>query len=300
MKMKIILFISLFFFLSSSLMAEQIAVGVVSDVENDVISVYKGVEKRLDVGMFIEKGSKIITGKMARVKIMMMDDSLLIIAPDSEFSIDEYLIDIDKKSRKSILGLLRGKVLFYVNKVFSKEGSKFEVRTKTSIAGVRGTKFIVESGDREFVGVINGEVSLKTQDKELILSEGKCAESSTNFVIADINPQILQEYNDNFKIKNSKMQVAMLERGTGISGEALLEHAYKDSIAEKSLYRTREVSDGIDKKIDRREDVDEGVDFGEKTGDRFDTSNKDGTDIVVGNNTFVKIRILLPFVKMRR
>ncbi|MCX7959735.1 MAG: FecR family protein, partial [Deltaproteobacteria bacterium] len=163
----IVIFLTLFTAVS---WAEQFSVGVVSDVENEASVVIKGEEKKLSVGMFIEKGSKIVTGKASKVKIMMMDDSLLIIAPGTEFSIDDYAIDTDKKSRKSVLGVIRGKVLFYVNKAFSKQGSKFEVKTRSSIAGVRGTKFFVESTEKEFVGVINGEVELRTQDKEIILS----------------------------------------------------------------------------------------------------------------------------------
>ncbi len=302
--MKKLIISLIFLIVPLSVFADQLSVGVVSDVENEAQIISQGKEKKISIGMFVEKGSKIVTGKVSRVKIMMMDDSLLVIAPNSEFLIDDYVVDMEKKSRKSLLGVIRGKVLFYVNKAFSKSDSRFEVKTKSSIAGVRGTKFIVESGEKEFIGVISGEVLLKTTDKELTLSGGKCADSSKGFELADIDQQALQDYTESFQIKKGKTQVAMLERGTGLTGEALLESSIKNGALERVL--TKEVGErvGGEKKAEAGTGIREGGDYWDSLGETTDSKSKNGgsdiTDVISGSKSLLRIKILLPFAKVRR
>lgn len=304
MRYRSILPIILFIFIPLSLFAEENFVGVVSDVENEVIIVTPSETKKCTIGMFIPKGSRVITKDMSRVKIMMNDDSLLVIAPKTEFSIDDYFVDIEKKTRKSVLGIVRGKVMFYVNKVFSNPKSKFEVKTKSSIAGVRGTKFFIESDEREFLGVIDGEVELRREDKAIILTPGKCFDSKKGLVVSGIDQSILNEYNDNFKIKKGKTQVAMISSGTGISGEALLEQSLNGGIIRGSKgtgavvdrYEEGVFTKDSDSKRDRGEDI---GDFSTENLPKGD-DNKDWTDISVGGKILLRIKILLPFAKTKR
>ncbi|MCX7943354.1 MAG: FecR family protein [Deltaproteobacteria bacterium] len=284
-----------------TLVSEQLSVGVVSDLENEVYAISSGKEKRLNVGMFIEKGSKIITKKDSRVKIMMMDDSLLVIAPNTEFSIDEYVVELGNKKRTSVLSLIRGRILFYINKAFSKPEGKFEVKTKNAVAGVRGTKFIVESGDKEFVGVINGEVVLKTKDIELVLTQGKFVDSSKGYVISELDQKILEEYTNTFHIRKGRMQLAMLERGTGISGESLLEHDVRNKTLDRKV--STEVIEGKtqERSGDLPSDAIEKRDSGDEMVDGIIITKKDGGDYdIKSGNRMIVIRILLPFVKLRR
>ncbi|MGC9044138.1 MAG: hypothetical protein ACP5KG_09815 [Myxococcota bacterium] len=92
--------------------------------------------------------------------------------------------------------------MFYVNKLFLNPKSKFEVKTRTCVAGVRGTKFFIESDEREFPGVIDGQVELKREDKAIILTAGKCFDSKKGLVVSDIDQAIL--------IQNRKMAKSLL------------------------------------------------------------------------------------------
>jgi len=65
------------------------------------------------------------------------------IVGSSEMSLAELLINKKEKSQKTLLDLGVGKILIKAQKLHSKK-SKFEVKTPTSIVGVRGTTFTVE------------------------------------------------------------------------------------------------------------------------------------------------------------
>lgn len=296
--------------LSGALYSEQRVVGVVSDVENEVYIVFDGKEKRLDVGSYVEKGSKVVTKKDSRAKIMMMDDSLLVIAPNTELSIDEYLVNLEGRSRSSMLSLIKGKVLFYINRLFRGESSRFQVKTRTSVAGVRGTKFVVENTENEVFAVIKGEVEVESGGKKLLLSEGKYVDSSKGLVVSDIDAVLLKEYDEGFKIKGGRCRVAMLERGTGLKGESLLEQNYKIGTIRRGLLEgegesrtiyqvTEEESRGVESAVagERRD-----TSGPNETYDISDIKGTDGTTNISDSrgNLMIKIRILLPFVKAGR
>lgn len=314
--MRLIRFIVLLVFTPLMLYAEGKEVGVVSDLEGDVSIVLDLVEKRASVGMLVERGMKIVTKEQSRVKIMMMDDTLLVIAPKTELSIDEYLVDFEKRSRRSLLGLLRGKVLFYVNKAFANPQSKFEVKTKTAVAGVRGTKFIMESGEGDFVGVLNGEVEIIGGEMSRLVGAGRCAASRNGFLIADFDRDLIEQYQGEFKIKRGKTEVAMLTGGTRMSGESLLGFQ-----AERDLFLTGtgesvcsfDMSQAADRGDTYSKDEGEGGKGGGNVcgcggggsvdtegGDTGDFYSGENVDVTVGGSLNLRIRVMLPFAFLRR
>jgi hypothetical protein len=62
---------------------------------------------------------------------------------NSQLMLSELLMDTEKGTQKTLLDLAIGKVLIKAQKLHD-EKSKFEVKTPTSIVGVRGTSFSVE------------------------------------------------------------------------------------------------------------------------------------------------------------
>jgi len=273
-------------------------VGFISDVEGEASIINASGEKKCGLGLYVEVGDRIITQNNARIKIMMLDDSLLTIAPKTEFVIDDYLVDTNKKSRRSLIGIIRGKIMFYVNKAFSNPDSKFEVKTKTSIAGVRGTKFFYECEESDFVGVLEGEVELSSKDKSVRITDGKCADSKKDFMISQLDAGTIEQYNETFKVKKGKMQVAILNSGTRTSGEGLVEGYYGSPSAKGDSGLVLPVAGKSQERYG-------GEDIVENTAGRGDVENygggdnDKGTDINVGLIP-LRIKILLPFVTLKR
>ncbi len=97
----------------------------------------------------------ILTKASSVVKIRLADGSHVTIKPNSRVQFSY----ISQKSQRISLG--KGGLLSKVNKLRSKKG--FAVNTPTSLAGVRGTKFVVEydeNAKQNNIDVYEGQVNL--------------------------------------------------------------------------------------------------------------------------------------------
>ena len=66
----------------------------------------------------------------------------LVIKPESQFTLQTFSHDPDKKIENTLLSIQAGSVLVKAQKMIG--DSKFEVKTPTSIVGIRGTTFEVQ------------------------------------------------------------------------------------------------------------------------------------------------------------
>ncbi|MBY0554998.1 FecR family protein [bacterium] len=92
------------------------------------------------VGTKVQEGDTVITEKESRAKIAMEDRNIINVSPDTTFKITKYS---NTKTDKNVqLNLIEGKIRNNVEEKYDNKNSKFEVRTATAVAGVRGTQFI--------------------------------------------------------------------------------------------------------------------------------------------------------------
>ncbi|MFQ5431450.1 MAG: FecR domain-containing protein [Nitrospinota bacterium] len=89
------------------------------------------------VGQRLGEGDAIETGADGEAEILFDDGNVTRMDENSKITIEKLSME-DDKSRKSVLGLAFGRVKNSVIKLVHKESS-FEVRTKSAVAGVRGT-----------------------------------------------------------------------------------------------------------------------------------------------------------------
>ena len=80
------------------------------------------------------------TGAESKVKILLRDDSIMTLAERSEMQFTEFLLT--SQQRRTVVSLALGKLRVVTTKIFG-AGSVTEVRTANTVAGVRGTGFIV-------------------------------------------------------------------------------------------------------------------------------------------------------------
>ncbi len=92
------------------------------------------------VGSKAQQGDTIITEKDSRAKIVMSDRNIINVSPSTTFKIDKYS---NSKTDKNVeLNLIEGKIRNNVVEKYDNKNSKFQVRTATAVAGVRGTQFV--------------------------------------------------------------------------------------------------------------------------------------------------------------
>lgn len=115
-----------------------------------VFMIVKGTVQIQSPGKFIEKakvglkvleGDKIVTGADSRAKIVMSDRNVLNLSPDTSIQIEVYKNDPSKGTKNVEIKLSEGKLRSNVEQVYDGQKDKFQVKTPTAVAGVRGTQF---------------------------------------------------------------------------------------------------------------------------------------------------------------
>ena len=97
------------------------------------------------VGMTLNEGDIIATKQdsWAFLNVGGIEVSSIELNAESELLLSELVMDKDADTQQTLLDLSIGKILITASKIHSEE-SKFQVKTPTSVVGVRGATFRVE------------------------------------------------------------------------------------------------------------------------------------------------------------
>lgn len=128
--------------LSTSAFANSVH-GILMVVKGEVEILQKDKLSKAKVGAKVFPGDTIITKKDARAKLVMVDKNIINISPDSKFLLEKYEYNPEENKKGALLNVIYGKVRTTVNQKYDGEQNKFQVKTKSSVAGVRGTDFLV-------------------------------------------------------------------------------------------------------------------------------------------------------------
>ncbi len=101
----------------------------------------KGKIANARVGSKVKEKDTILTGADSRAKLVMVDENVLNISPDSQINLESYKFEPDKNEKNVSINVLYGKVRSTVNQKYEGE-NKFHVKTPAAVAGVRGTDFL--------------------------------------------------------------------------------------------------------------------------------------------------------------
>lgn len=117
--------------------------GVMMVVKGDIKVTNKaGKTEVAKVGKKVTQGDTILAGPDSRAKIVMADKNVINVSPDSKIVIEKY--ENDGKDKKNVeLNVLYGKVRASVEQKYDGDKSKFNVKTPSAVAGVRGTDFMM-------------------------------------------------------------------------------------------------------------------------------------------------------------
>jgi len=151
-----------------------------TDLQGGVFTYIKGDVKLFDImgkpkpvkveGFFLPT-DEIRTGKDSVADIQLMDGVIIRIKQNSVITLKKIWVDSGRKEMAANIELNKGAIFA---KVISKltKNSAFNVKTPTSVAGVRGTEFLVqESGDKSEVLVNDGTVAVNAVDEDKNVGE---------------------------------------------------------------------------------------------------------------------------------
>jgi len=150
----------------------------VSEVVGDVYVKARGASDFSPLGdrEHVLAGYTVKTGPGAGVTLNWVDGSRIRIGPETTMRVRKCVLNRNTQARTSLFDLEVGRIWVRVLSALSGQ-NKFEIRTPTATAGVRGTVFLVEvdeSGETE-VAVYEGEVHLKSRKGEASVPAGHMA-----------------------------------------------------------------------------------------------------------------------------
>jgi hypothetical protein len=118
--------------------------GVLRVVKGDVQikSGKSGETAKARLGAEVYPKDVIITGKDARAKIVMVDNNEINVSPESQIEIQHYEYDPSAGKKDVTLNVIYGKVRSKVEQKYDGKTTKFQIKTPSAVAGVRGTDFL--------------------------------------------------------------------------------------------------------------------------------------------------------------
>jgi hypothetical protein len=115
----------------------------VTRIQGDVTVQYgKGAVKKVNKGMDLKAGALIKTGKKGRLEIRLADNSVLRLGYQSTLTLEQAMFAGEAKNVSA--KLVGGKAYALVNKLTG-DDSSFQIKTRTAVAGVRGTAFRIDA-----------------------------------------------------------------------------------------------------------------------------------------------------------
>jgi hypothetical protein len=98
-------------------------------------------------GTGVREGDVVQTGADGAVGIAFADNSLLSLGPDSRLSIDRFAFDATTHRGAFATTLQRGTLAGVSGKIAKQAPDAMTVRTPAALLGVRGTEFVIRTGD---------------------------------------------------------------------------------------------------------------------------------------------------------
>ena len=106
-----------------------------------------GARLAATVGTVVQQDDVIVTGPDGAVGITMADDSRLSIGPDTTLAIARFAFNPTTHEGGQEIALRRGTLAVVSGKLAHQSPEAMKVRTPAAIIGVRGTEFVVRTGE---------------------------------------------------------------------------------------------------------------------------------------------------------
>lgn len=154
-----------------------------------------GIKHEIRVGEQVHLKDKVKTDRDGELKIVFQDSNELHVQVESEILMSEYESNA-KLNRRALLDLIKGKVRSKVKQKYKGDTSSYyKVRTKSAVAGVRGTDFVVSFnfGDKEITKIetLKGAVVLANSDESESMEVPKG--TSASYVVEASNSEVFSK-----------------------------------------------------------------------------------------------------------
>lgn len=159
--------------------------------------------KKVAVGDTVPMGTEVRTLKGARAVLKWKQGHVVKLSALTTIKLEKSDFDA-AKGENSLVNVNVGKVLVKSQKLANKD-SHFDVKTPTTIAGVRGTEFMVDvqQNGASTVALVEGQLdisgegiqSILNENMQVVISPGDTAAPAPFEIPADLKNQLQQDFN---------------------------------------------------------------------------------------------------------
>lgn len=122
-----------------------------------------GTRLGVATGMALHERDTVQTEKEGKIHVEFKDGNLIQVQNDSVMKVDQY--EMAEEKRKAVINLLRGQIRNQVKQKYNGQSTSYQIRTKTAVAGVRGTDFVAAYNEGDKV-----ETEIRTLEGRVVLA----------------------------------------------------------------------------------------------------------------------------------
>lgn len=119
--------------------------GTFKQVEGEVWLGETGAQRPPAPGDGLAVAQRVRTGQSGAASIVLKDGTVLTLGPNTTANLSQFQFDTTTQQGNLLLDLLQGSVRLVTGLLAKVNPEQFKVKTPTSVVGVRGTDFIVET-----------------------------------------------------------------------------------------------------------------------------------------------------------
>jgi len=128
--------------------------------QNKISDIQKGAK--------IQQKDRINTAVRSKVQVILNDDTVITIGPESEYFFESYE---DNGNAEVMMKITRGFFKTVTGKIGKVAPQKFKIKTRAATIGVRGTQFMAYvTENEEHIGCIQGEIIVWTDEGTFIVT----------------------------------------------------------------------------------------------------------------------------------
>jgi hypothetical protein len=140
----LVLAILLLFAWAGQASAQEKIIGSVRNVKGDALLVRQGKNIPAKPGLRIMLNDILRTGPDGALGVILRDDTVMSLGPNSEFSLDKFAFSPVEDDLSFVGKMTRGTATFLTGKIGQMRPEAVKVETPDGTIGVRGTQFLVE------------------------------------------------------------------------------------------------------------------------------------------------------------
>ncbi len=125
----------------------QTAVGTVKKIEGQPQLVSASGSRPAQVGSPVYEGDRLATQRGAALGLTMVDGTQLAVGPESSVTVQTFRYDAVTREGAVLVDIARGALRMVSGLIAGRDPSAVNVKTPTSVIGIRGTDFLVDVGN---------------------------------------------------------------------------------------------------------------------------------------------------------